>query len=300
MNIFDLHCDTFSRMYEEKREISCNCIAVNMSELENFDFAVQTFAVWLGGDEPCPEKKYKSILNNGIDAISRFSGKISVCTNREELTECKDKGKIAAVLSLEGGSPINSAEFVERLYSDGIRTAALTWNGDNQLAGGAYGEKGLTSLGREVILKMNKLGMVLDASHLNRRSFFEAAELADNLVATHSGIDSLVPHKRNLTDEQLRVIGQKKGLIGMCYYPAFAGSDVFDGFYWAVCHICDMGLGDILAAGSDFDGAEMSPALSKPTDVKTLALYLKNRLIDEDTVNNIFFRHAWNYYHKVL
>ena len=75
---------------------------------------------------------------------------------------------------------------------------------------------------------------------------------------------------------------------------------MFDGFYRAVCHICDMGLGDILAAGSDFDGAEMSPALSKPTDVKTLALYLKSRLIDEDTVNNIFFRHAWNYYHKVL
>ena len=300
LKIFDLHCDTFSRMYHEKLDFSDCKLAVNINSLNCFNNSIQTFAVWLKGDEYDLKSEYENILSYGLLKLKDYSKQISVCKCRNDLTNAKKNAKISALLSLENGACIDSAEYVDKLYCDGIRTLSLTWNDDNLLAGGAKGEKGLTSLGSEVILRMNKLGMVLDLSHLNRKSFFQAIELADNVVATHSGVDCLVSNDRNLTDEQLKAIFEKHGVIGLCFYPEFIGQNVYTGLYNAVYYFLNKGYENILSIGSDFDGARMCSDLSSPKDAFSLREYFLSNGIEKNIVDRLFYKNAENYYLNIL
>lgn len=300
LRIFDLHCDTFSKMYDESLNFDDSQLAVGSKSFYGFEHAVQMFAVWLSDEENDIKSRYREVLSSGLNQLKRFSDSFKLFETKDDLLSNESNQPVIAMLSLENGGFIDSSEEVERLYFDGIRTVSLTWNYDNRLGGGAKGEKGLTSLGREVIGKMNDLGMILDVSHLNRKSFFEAAEIADRIVATHSGCSKFVANPRNLTDDQIRVLAEKKGLLGLCYYPEFIGTDVFFSLFNAIQHLTDMGFSDIISVGSDFDGAKMSVKLSKPNDVLKLNQYLKAQGVEKSLLSKVFYENACKYYSQNL
>ena len=104
---------------------------------------------------------------------------------------------------------------------------------------------------------------------------------------------------RNLTDEQLRLIGEKNGLIGLCFYPKFLGGDVFEKIYENICRLQGLGLENNIAIGSDFDGADMLPELSDISKVPDLYTYLENRGISAETLKKIFYENAQNYFDKL-
>ncbi len=296
MRIFDLHNDTFSKITDQNLTLTDKRLAVNCGGMNKYKTAVCQFAVWLSGQEQNAYDRYKKVLENGKAEFKKHG--IKICTTANDLESVKDTGK-AALLSLEGGIVINSTEMVESLFRDGIRTVSLTWNHDNDLAGGALGQGALTDFGKAVIQKLNQNKMVLDLSHLNRKSFFDCLEYARYVAATHTGLDALVPHKRNLTDEQLKTIKQKRGLIGLCLYPEFIGQNVMEDFTKAVEHALDLGLEDNLSLGSDFDGADMNKELCCLADVGSL--YEKCEKIFGNTIaEKIFFYNSYNFYVNVL
>ncbi len=142
-----------------------------------------------------------------------------------ELAEAEEDGPFTALLGAEGLAAIGrDPGLLEAYYAQGVRLAMLTWNEANALAAGAMSgeDTGLTEAGVQVILRMQKLGMAVDVSHLNERGFWDIMDLADGpVLASHSNCGALCPVPRNLTDDQLRAIRNTGGVVGLNAYRGF-------------------------------------------------------------------------------
>ena len=211
MDFFDLHCDTAYEMYIKNEKFEDNTLAVSAKLGECFENWTQTFAIWIEETRETPYLFYKNALSHL---------KKNLC------------GKVNPVFAVEGGSVIEND--IDRLYelkTDGIKFLTLTWNGENLIAGGTKSAKGLTDFGKSIIKEMNKIGMAVDVSHLNDKSFYSVIEKADKVLATHSNCRSICNHKRNLTDEQIKLLCNKGGIIGLNFYPEFLGDNFYEDIY---------------------------------------------------------------------
>lgn len=257
-------------------------LAVSGKKGAEFDNWRQVFAVWIRDDINEPFKLYTAIMRDF----------------KEKLKNKPDNLK--PLFAVEGGAVIGKdLSLLETLKADGICYLTLTWNGENAIAGGSGTDKGLTRFGREVINELNRLKICTDLSHLNDKSFFAATEKTEYPIASHANSREICPVPRNLTDEQLKLIGEKNGLIGLCFYPKFLGNNAFEKIYENIYRMSDMGLESNIAIGSDFDGADMPPALSDISKVPNLYAYLLKRGIGAETLNKIFFENAQNYFDKI-
>ena len=190
-------------------------------------------------------------------------------------------------------------EFVDRLSLDEIRAVTLTWNGENALAGGAYTDVGLKPFGRQVIHKLNKNHIACDLSHLNRKSFFEVGETAKTVFASHVCCDKTHSHPRNLTDEQIKYIAGRDGVIGLCFYPEFLGTQyAYEGVWRHIYHLLNIGLEDNICIGSDFDGAVMSKELDGVDKIPALYSFLCLKGLSDTVLDKIFFKNAEKFFAK--
>ncbi len=280
MNFFDLHCDTAYKCYTQNLSLNDNSLAVNYKKASCFENFWQCFAIFINDGTTSPFDFYKNTL-------SYFKNQL------------KDKpNNMTPVFTVEGGSLLeDDLSRIEQLYFDGIRALTLTWNGENQIAGGANSNSGLKPFGKQAITELNRFNIAVDLSHLNKHSFYGAIELADRVIVTHSCCEAVFCHKRNIDDTQLKTLVQKGGILGMCLYPAFLGQgNVYENIYKNVYHILELGYEDYLSIGSDFDGADMANELYDISSIPRLYKYLKFRGIDEKILNKIFFKNAFNFF----
>lgn len=153
---------------------------------------------------------------------------LAVVRSAEEAEAAKAGGKIYAFLCIEGMEGLRGPEDLDRLSDLGLRLGMLTWNEENRFAAGAAQDpgKGLTSLGRQVIRRMEELGMVVDVSHLNDGGFRDVMKLSRGpVIASHSNCRALCDVPRNLTDDQLRAIRDSGGVVGLNVHHAFVHRD---------------------------------------------------------------------------
>lgn len=288
MKLFDLHCDTPSVCFREKISFENEISAVKETALKKFDAAVQICAIFTRDDEANAFNHYKETVNY-------FKKHITLPIN--DLASPH-----TVLLSVEGGSVFEGdPDKVFDTYKDGIRTVSLTWNGENHLAGGVLTDVGLKECGKQVIKNLNSLNMALDLSHLNDKSFFEAIELAQNPIATHSNCRAVCENKRNLTDEQLKLIKDKKGLVGINFYPPFLNDkNVMHNIFLNIQHMLSLGLEDNIAIGSDFDGGQMAEELDCTEKIPDLYDFLLKMGIDIKLLNKIFFENAFGFYKKLF
>lgn len=282
MKFFDLHCDTAYRCYNDGLSFCDDLLAVNSKKSENFEKWHQCFAIFIKDGLQNPFEYYKNALSNF----------------KNELLNKPDN--LTPIFTVEGGLLIeNDLGRIETIHNDGIRALTLTWNGENQIAGGADTDVGLKDFGRQVIEWLNHFDIAVDLSHLNKKSFYEAIELSKNPIFTHSCLETVNKHRRNIDDNQLKLLVEKGGIFGLCFYPEFLGSgDVFENVYKNIYHILDLGFENNLSIGSDFDGADMSDKLYDISAVPNLYNFLLSKNIDEKTLNKIFFENAYNYFYK--
>lgn len=138
------------------------------------------------------------------------------------------KDKYHVVYGLEGLRNVHNLETFEKLYNMGIRHSSLTWNEENHLATGVAGDpnRGLTELGKKFLDFMVEKKMIIDVSHLNVKSFFDVTDYVQtNIIASHSNAYTLCPHRRNLTDEQLKRLGEINAYVGVVSARNFVSSD---------------------------------------------------------------------------
>jgi membrane dipeptidase len=240
-----------------------------------------------------------------LGAIEREAdGAMRVVRDAVALDACLDDGSLGAVLHFEGAEAIDPGlEKLGEFHDSGLRSLGLTWSRPNDFAHGVpFGfpgspdqGPGLTDAGRGLVKACNELRILVDLAHLNERGFWDVAELSDApLVVSHSNTHALCPSPRNLTDDQLRAVGESGGVVGINFCVAFAredGADDPDTPLSAIAahaaHVAEVAGPDAVALGSDFDGATMPHELDKAAKLPALFEELKAFGFDEPELERL-------------
>ncbi|MEM9140577.1 MAG: dipeptidase [Pseudomonadota bacterium] len=206
------------------------------------------------------------------------AGAVKICTTSADITACLANGPMAAILHFEGAEAIDpDFHALEVYYQAGLRSLGPVWSRDTRFAHGVPFRypatpdigAGLTDEGRALVKACNRLGIMIDLSHINEAGFWDVAALSDApLVATHSNAHALCPHARNLTDRQLAAIAESDGMVGLNFAAAFLREDgVMDAdvpleqVIRHLDHLIARVGEDRVGLGSDFDGAVVPAAI---------------------------------------
>jgi len=198
---------------------------------------VQFFSVWCDGSYG-PGKAFAH-ANRQIDTllatIQRNPSKIALTTSPSQLKANLRKGKISALIGVEGGHMIeDNLDYLDSLYRRGVRYMTLTWNNSTSWAtsamlesskGDSLKQKGLTEFGKQVVRRMNELGMIVDVSHVGEQTFWDAINTSTKpVIASHSCAHAICPVFRNLKDDQVKAIARNGGVIHLNFFSGFVDS----------------------------------------------------------------------------
>ena len=225
--VVDFHCDTLLKLKDGKYDFNVDNIDlhVDLPKLKRSGVNVQVFSIFVEPKQP------DLLFERVIQIIDEFYNLIENCddlelaTNFKEIKDIVENGKIAALLLLEGGDCLFDLSALRTLYRLGVRIVTLTHNKRNLIADGVGEDEacgGVTRFGKRVIKEMNRLGMVIDVSHLCEKSFWDVLKYSeDPVIASHSNAKSVCNHKRNLSDKQIIELAKKGGVIGINFCPPF-------------------------------------------------------------------------------
>lgn len=174
-------------------------------------------------------------------------------------------GGVKALITAEGGELLgDSAELLDLWYERGLRNLGLTWNGANHLAAGCAVVGGLSPLGRRVVRDCNRMGILVDAAHLAAEGFWQLLEVSERpIIVSHAACAALRPHRRNLTDAQIRALAAQRGVLGITFADLFLAEQAASlaDVVAHIAHAVEIGGIDCVGIGSDFDGADMPRGL---------------------------------------
>jgi membrane dipeptidase len=237
-----------------------------------------------------------------LEAVS--DGQLKVVRSADELAGCLRDGVLAAILHFEGAEAIDpDLDALEVFYRAGLRSIGPVWSRPNMFAHGVPFKfpsspdtgAGLTDAGRALVRACNRLGIMVDLSHLNEQGFWDVAALSDApLVATHSNAHALCRSTRNLTDKQLDAIKESDGMVGLNFHVGFLREDGADDantpievmvrqIDYLVEHL---GI-DRVGLGSDFDGATMPKEIGDVAGLPRLVAALRERGYDEAALRKL-------------
>lgn len=259
MNIFDAHCDTLYEVTFNNHKLYKNTLNIDLARMEKYGGYTQFFAAWVENRDNAAEKFIE--MSDKLDTeLERNNLKKSLCY--ADIKSAHRLGRPAVFFTLEGAYMVEKEEDIDFLYAHGVRCIALTWNSANKLAGGVDSDEGLSDLGKACVHRMQELGIIVDVSHLNERSFWDVAKIAKKpIIASHSNAKAVCPHKRNLTDEQFLEICRSGGCVGINFYSKFlrGESAALDDIAEHIRHFKKLGGIDCIGFGSDFDGVDSLP-----------------------------------------
>ena len=323
MRVFDGHNDVLSRVLAAGPGAAEGFLAgdgeghLDLPRAELGGLAGACFAVFTAapppGDyddlayfEPVP---HREALREGLAQVALLhrlarasGGRLRIARSAADL----DGDGLAAVLHLEGAEPISTGlDELEVLHAAGLRSLGLVWSRRNAFATGVPFDfpgspdqgPGLTDAGRALVRACGELGIAIDVSHLNERGFWEVAELsAAPLLASHSGAHVLCASPRNLTDDQLRAIGERRGLVGINFFPGFLRADGADDAETPLtliaehaAHVAQVAGPECVGLGSDFDGATMPSPLGDVTGLPALLDTLRSAGFTDVQLEGIAF-----------
>jgi len=190
-------------------------------------------------------------LGRWRDLVAENADVTTIALTPDDIVKAGEDGKIATILGFQNANLFEGRiRLVEMFAELGVRVVQLTYNNQNELAGSCYEaeDSGLARFGKEVILEMNRVGMLVDCSHVGNRSTLDAIEASEKPIAvTHANADSLFAHKRNKTDDVLRALGETGGVIGCATYRNITG----DHYCKTVENWCEMVAKTVEIAGID-------------------------------------------------
>jgi membrane dipeptidase len=238
--VIDTHNDFISTGIEKNKSFDMELKGITHSDLNRMKTGgidIQIFSIFC--DENYGMGTAYAFANREIDTlyatVQRNPSKMMIVKTPEELSSAAKSGKLGSMIGVEGGHMIeDKLEYLEALYNRGARYMTLTWNNSTSWASSAADERaknnlgrpyGLTSFGKEVVKKMNTLGMIVDISHVGEQTFYDAiATSTKPVIASHSCTYALCPVPRNMTDDQIKALGKNGGVIHLNFYSGFVDS----------------------------------------------------------------------------
>ncbi len=310
--VVDFHCDTLKNMVDWPRirgTLSMRRKLGERSDEGHIDLPrlgeggvdCQVFAVF-ATREPRPQNAAMMLLDAFYQSLEENGDRFRLALNSDDIAKANDEGRVAGLLSIEGGEPLlGNLASLRMFYRLGVRAMGLTWSLRNELGNGSNEKRptgGLSDFGVKVVEEMNRLGMIVDVSHLNDQGFWDVVEINKGpFIASHSNCRALCDTQRNLTDEMIEALAEKGGVMGMNFLPFFlvprkevrAGrratvETVVD----HIDHIAELVGADHIGLGSDYDGIPYPPdGLEDASKMPNITLELVRRGYSDDEVKKI-------------
>ena len=240
-------------------------------------------------------------MNDVFRISDRSEGHFRICRTVSDIRKAWAEDAFASVFMFEGADPISwSLKELRVFYEAGLRCVAPTWSRSTIFAhgvafGGHLPQTGLTDLGRELVHACNRLGIILDVSHINPAGFWDMIrESSDPIVATHSSVKAISPHVRNLDDEQIKALADKGGTMGINFANIFLRPDMqpnndtpLDVVVSHFEHIINLVGEDHVSFGSDFDGTDIPEFIKDAEGLHHILRELQRRGLSEAAMEKV-------------
>ena len=311
--VFDLHCDTalvlLGQSLNEAGSLGKNQLHIDLERAAGLEGYCQCFACFTTpmmqqeqGVSPIVlfERELATIQRE----VDRNKGLISFAYSMAEVERNREKGKMSAILTIEGPAGFDfDPELLENLYQIGFRVTTLGWNEQNVLTGSNVTGGGLTEKGKAYVREAQRLGMLVDVSHISDEGFWDIIDCTQApIVATHSNSRRVWDHSRNLTDEMFRAICRTGGVVGINQFEEFLGEhSTLDTVCDHIFHFLELDpSGKHIALGGDLDGCDrLSRGFEGIQSYPALAERLLERGLGEEIIRNIFWNNAVNVFRVV-
>lgn len=266
MYLADAHCDTITKVLRRNEELYGNNCHISLEKLSAYDSPVIFFAIFLN------KENNVNLFNKALEVYDflmkqaeKNSDSFIIAKSKADVLKSVAEGKITAVPAIEGGEILEGKiANLFKFHEMGIKYITLTWNYENEIASpAALNGAGLKPFGRDLIKEMNELDILVDVSHLSEKGFWDVCAASDKpFMASHSNSKSLCGHFRNLTDSQLKALGERGGFAGINLNPPFltdSGSAGIDDVCRHAEHMLEYAGEDAVGLGTDFDGIGSVP-----------------------------------------
>ena len=333
MFVLDSHCDTPTQILRGRDLAKDNLMAhIDFPKLVRGGVDGAFFALYIPAEleEKAAYDHAVRLFDCVSDTIEANKETVAIAVSRQQAYENRSAGLFSVFLGLENGSPIGkSIEKLREFYDKGIRYMTLCHTSDNEICDSCASEvktwHGLSPFGREVIEEMNRLGMLIDVSHISDEAFYDVLKYSSRpVVATHSCCRALSDHPRNMTDDMIRALAANGGVIQINFYPVFLDvrfNDVISGSgivetgddielrtrlqalprpsYKLIAdhidHVVSLVGVDHVGIGSDFDGIEVTPeGLDDISMMPKIFEELRHRGYSEEDMDKIASRNFFN------
>lgn len=318
MRIIDMHCDTISLLHNSSYELRSNPFQMDLHKMKEAGYLLQNFALFVN------KEKVESPMETGLLMVDTFYREmeknkdlIRPVTTYTEIMKNKEKGLMSALLTLEEGEICKGDPALLRdFYRLGVRMITLTWNHPNSIgcsndkSNPPYGDAdmtGLTKQGFAFIEEMERLGVIIDVSHLSDGGFYDVYNHTSRpFAASHSNARAVCPHCRNLTDDMIRKLGERGCVTGLNYYGAFVNpggpeaKGTVEGIARHAAYIANLGGIQCVGLGSDFDGFGGECDLTDCSKMSLLEDALKKQGFTSSDIDKIFYENVLNLYKEIL
>jgi len=236
--LVDTHNDFPSASIEKKVSLDADLLGkthTDLGRLRSGGVDVQIFSIFCGPEQQQPYKFANREIDSVYEWANRAPNRMTIVRTPAELKQAIKDNRLATMLGVEGGHMIeDKIENLDALYARGVRYMTLTWNNstswatsaaDETTKGDSLAHKGLTDLGKEIVQRMNELGMLIDISHNGEQTFWDVIKLTKKpIIASHSCVWTFCHHRRNLKDDQIKAIAKNGGVIHLNFYAGFLDS----------------------------------------------------------------------------
>ncbi len=235
--VVDTHDDTTQRLLDGKFDLGArnSSGSIDIPRMREGNLSAIFFSIWMPSKFTGPEAVNRALVQ--IDAVREqvriHPNDLVLATTAAEVRDARKQGKIAALMGVEGGHMINSNLGVLRSYAAlGVRYMTLTHSGNDEWADSSTDKavhNGLTDFGKDVVREMNRLGVIVDISHVSDKTFYDALEVSKApLIASHSSCRAICDAPRNMTDQMMKDLGAKGGVIQINYHSGFLSQEFRD------------------------------------------------------------------------
>ena len=319
--VIDLHCETASIIYKNNNvKLRNNNLQVDLSKLKKGNYLAQVFAMFIYLKDCDPFNECNLMLDSFYKELELNQNEIKVALNYQDIIENNQQGLLSAILSIEEGAVLNGKiENLNHFYSRGVRMICLNWNFINGIGHpnfSYYSDKkidfttpnvtlGLTDFGLEVIKKMEELGMIIDVSHTSDKGFWDVYNNTTKpFIASHSNSRTICNHVRNLTDEMILAIKDRKGVIGINFATDFINPNApityVSDLVKHILHIICVGGIDVVALGTDFDGINRTTQIDNAGEICLLSTALKEAGLSNEDIEKIFYKNFLRVFKEVV
>ena len=304
--VFDFHCDTILGLLgqdmNQAGSLRSNQMHIDLERASKLGGYAQCFACFTTPymeqwRKISPILVFERELATLQREVEKNSDLIAIAYTPQEIEENRKNGKMSAILTLEGTAGFgHDPALLQDLYAIGFRISSLGWNEKNSLTGSHETGGGLTDQGREYVKEAQRLGMLIDVSHISDEGFWDILEITGApIIATHSNSRAVWNHSRNLTDDMFRAIVSTGGLAGYNACDEFTGENpTIDTICDHIIHFLELDpSGKHIALGGDLDGIDHMPAgFEGVQSWPKVADRLMERGVTEDMVMDIFWNNA--------